>query len=87
MTVGERGGSRTQVLSVDVGALSVMSRQNGAATASGLVTVHGAGMGPAPKARIAAYPLALLGPWVTCALEIPGPGSGACRETCAEPRR
>ena len=55
MTVGERGGSRTQVWSVDVGALSVMRRQNGAATASGFVTVHGAGMGPAPMARNAAY--------------------------------
>ena len=45
MTVGERGGSRTQGWSVDVGALSVMRRQNRAGTGSGSVTVHGAGMG------------------------------------------
>ena len=45
MTVGERGGSRTQAWSVDVGALSVMRRHNGAGTGSASVTLHGAGMG------------------------------------------
>jgi hypothetical protein len=45
MTVGERGGSRTQGWSVDEGALSVMRQQNRAGTGSGSVTVHGAGIG------------------------------------------
>jgi hypothetical protein len=45
MTAGERGGSVTQGWSVDVGALSVMRRQNRAGTGSASVTVHGASMG------------------------------------------
>ena len=46
MTVGERGGgSVTQGWSADVGALSVMRRQNRAGTGSASVTVHGASMG------------------------------------------
>jgi hypothetical protein len=45
MTVGERGGSVTQVWSVDVGALSVMRRQYRAGTGAASVTVHGASMG------------------------------------------
>ena len=46
MTVGEQGGgSVTQGWSADVGALSVMRRQNRAGTGSASVTVHGASMG------------------------------------------
>jgi hypothetical protein len=44
-TVGKRGGSATQGLSVDEMALSVMGRQNRAGTGSASVTVHGASMG------------------------------------------
>ena len=44
MTVGERGGSRTQGWSVDVGTLSVMRRQNSAGKV-GALGMRGYGMG------------------------------------------
>ena len=56
MTVGERGGSRTQGWSVDVGALSAMRLENGAATGLASVTVHGAGMGRPRGDRLRSRP-------------------------------
>ena len=45
MTVGEHGESVTQAWSVEIGALSVMRRENRAGAGSASVTVHGASMG------------------------------------------
>jgi len=45
MTVGARGGSVTQVWSVDTSGLSRMRRVNQAGTGSASMTVHGSGMG------------------------------------------
>jgi hypothetical protein len=44
-TVGVRGGSLTQLISVDLAGLSALRRRNGPGTGSASVTVHGAGMG------------------------------------------
>ncbi|KAJ1471746.1 hypothetical protein T484DRAFT_1915855, partial [Baffinella frigidus] len=45
LTVGDRGGSATEVWSVDLPKLSVMTRQNRAGTGSASVTVHGSSFG------------------------------------------
>ena len=45
MTVGERGGSVSQALSLDLGWISITRRGNRAGTGSTSVTVHGASMG------------------------------------------
>ena len=45
MTVGEQGGSRSAVYSMDTGAMSLIQAYNRAATGSALVTVHGTGLG------------------------------------------
>ena len=45
MTVGERGGSVSQALSMDLGSLSLLRRVNRAGTGSASVTVHGIGLG------------------------------------------
>jgi hypothetical protein len=45
LTVGEQGGSLTQVLSFDLAGLSILGRQNAPGTGSASLTVHGARMG------------------------------------------